>query len=123
MNDPCKSCGEKIEFLEFTEEITCENGHKIHKYKKGDIRDTVSAILIQKYKIYNRHKHINFKNFGLSFIIIIFSSIIALNDLDTTSNIIFLVGIILSSLLMPIKNNIVSYESSDPNIEKGIVFE
>lgn len=119
----CKSCGEKIEFLEFTEEIKCKHCTKIHRYKKEDIRITVSKTFTFKYKIYNKHKHINLRNFGLSFIVIIFSSIIALNNLDTTLNIIFLVMIILSSLLMLTKNNVINYESSHPDIEKDIVFD
>jgi phage FluMu protein Com len=123
MTIKCKSCLEKTEFLEFTEEIKCENCGEINKYEKEDIRITVSKSVTFKHKIYNKHRYMNFKNFVFSFLIIICSSIIALMDLDTTLNIIFLVIIILSSLLMLTKNNIINYESSDPNIKKDIVFD
>ncbi|MGY5148639.1 MAG: hypothetical protein ACW9W3_01080 [Candidatus Nitrosopumilus sp. bin_68KS] len=119
----CKSCGGKIEFLEFTEEIKCEHCNETHKYKKEDIRIPVSSTCTFRYKIYNKHKYVNFTNFGLSLTVIILSSVIALNDFSTTINIILLVFIILSSLWMLTKNNIVNYESSDPNIEKDIVFD
>jgi len=34
MKVKCKSCEEKTEFLEFTEEIKCEHCGMTHKYKK-----------------------------------------------------------------------------------------
>lgn len=118
----CKSCSKKTEFLEFTEEITCEYCNKTHRYKKEDIRYTVGNTLTVKYKIFNNRKFVNYKNFGFSFVIIIFSSIIALMELEKHWNIMFLIMIISSSLLMLTRNNVVNLESSDPNFKKNTKF-
>ncbi len=115
----CKACSVAIEF---SERLTCPHCNTTHDYEKTDIRYTVKKTWTFSHKIFNRCKHVNKKNIVATFLIIISSTIVSTLDIYPKWQPMFLAIIITSTLYMLTKTTIVNYESSDPNIEKNIVF-